>query len=104
MSTPFTVIQRMTTAVRSPANEKVTCPLCRHVAVGGDSSGSLFKAFFYQGIHHIFTGYDHLLFISALVLAATTFCDLIKVATAFTIAHTITLSLAAITSFLRPRG
>jgi hydrogenase/urease accessory protein HupE len=58
-------------------------------------SGSLFKAFFYQGIHHILTGYDHLLFIIALVLAATTFCDLIKVVTAFTIAHTITLSLAA---------
>ena len=58
-------------------------------------SGSLFKAFFYQGIHHILTGYDHLLFISALVLAATTFWDLIKVVTAFTIAHTITLSLAA---------
>ena len=58
-------------------------------------SESLFKAFFYQGIHHIFTGYDHLLFISALVLAATTFWDLIKVVTAFTIAHTITLSLAA---------
>jgi hydrogenase/urease accessory protein HupE len=58
-------------------------------------SGSLFKAFFYQGVHHILTGYDHLLFISALVLAATTFWDLIKVVTAFTIAHTITLSLAA---------
>jgi hydrogenase/urease accessory protein HupE len=58
-------------------------------------SGSLFKAFFYQGIHHIFTGYDHLLFVSALVLAATTFWDLIKVVTAFTMAHTITLSLAA---------
>jgi hydrogenase/urease accessory protein HupE len=58
-------------------------------------SGSLFKAFFYQGIHHILTGYDHLLFICALVLAATTFWDLINVVTAFTIAHTITLSLAS---------
>ena len=37
MSTPFTVIQRMTTAVRLPGNEKVTCPLRRHVAVGGDA-------------------------------------------------------------------
>lgn len=41
-------------------------------------SGSLFKAFFYHGIHHILTGYDHLLFISALVLAATTFWNLDK--------------------------
>jgi hypothetical protein len=36
------------------------------------------------------------LFISALVLAATTLWDLIKVVTAFTVAHTITLTLAAL--------
>lgn len=63
-----------------------------------DPSGSvsLFKAFFYHGIHHILTGYDHLLFISALVLATGTFWELIKVVTAFTIAHTITLTLATV--------
>jgi hydrogenase/urease accessory protein HupE len=66
--------------------------------------GSLFKAFFYQGVHHILTGYDHLLFISALVLAATTFWDLVKVVTAFTIAHTITLSLAAFNLVSLPQG
>jgi hypothetical protein len=62
---------------------------------GQSGSGSLFKSFFYEGIHHILTGYDHLLFVSALVLAATTFWDLIKVVTTFTIAHTITLTLGA---------
>ena len=59
-------------------------------------SESLFKAFFYQGIRHILTGYDHLLFVTALVLAATTLWDLIKVVSAFTLAHTITLTLAAL--------
>jgi hydrogenase/urease accessory protein HupE len=59
-------------------------------------SRSLFVAFVCQGVRHILTGYDHLLFVSALVLAATTFWDLIKVVTAFTIAHTITLTLAAL--------
>ena len=58
-------------------------------------SESLFKAFFYQGIRHILTGYDHLLFVTALVLAATTLWDLIKVVSTFTLAHTITLTLAA---------
>jgi hypothetical protein len=58
-------------------------------------SGSLFKAFFYHGVRHILTGYDHLLFIGALVLAANTFWELVKVVTAFTLAHTITLTLAA---------
>jgi hydrogenase/urease accessory protein HupE len=66
--------------------------------------GSLFKAFFYHGIHHILTGYDHLLFISALVLAATTFWNLIKVVTAFTVAHTITLTLAAFNLVSLPQG
>jgi len=57
---------------------------------------SLFKAFFYAGVHHILTGYDHLLFVSALVLAATTLWELVKVVSAFTVAHTITLTLAAL--------
>jgi hydrogenase/urease accessory protein HupE len=59
-------------------------------------SESLFKAFFFHGVHHILTGYDHLLFVSALVLAATTLWDLIKVVSTFTLAHTITLTLAAL--------
>jgi hydrogenase/urease accessory protein HupE len=58
-------------------------------------SASLFKAYFYQGVRHILTGYDHLLFVTALVLAATTLWELIKVVATFTLAHTITLTLAA---------
>jgi hydrogenase/urease accessory protein HupE len=64
--------------------------------LGRTGSGSLFIAFFYHGIHHILTGYDHLLFVGALVLAATTLWDLVKVVSAFTLAHTITLTLAAL--------
>jgi len=60
------------------------------------SKSSLFKAYLYHGIHHILTGYDHLLFVSALVLAAISFWDLVKVVSAFTLAHTITLTLAAL--------
>jgi hydrogenase/urease accessory protein HupE len=56
----------------------------------------LFKEYVAHGIHHILTGYDHLLFISALVLAAVSVWDLVKVVSAFTLAHTITLTLAAL--------
>lgn len=52
--------------------------------------------FFERGVHHILTGYDHLLFVVALVLGATTLWDLVKVVTAFTVAHSITLTLAAL--------
>ncbi len=52
------------------------------------------NGYFRHGVMHILAGYDHLLFIGALVLATVTLWDLIKVVTAFTLAHTITLTLA----------
>ena len=45
---------------------------------------------------HILTGYDHLLFVSALVLAAQGVWDLVKVVSAFTIAHSLTLTLSVL--------
>ncbi len=56
--------------------------------------GPTVRDYLKHGIMHILTGYDHLLFVSALVLAATGFWDLIKVVSAFTLAHTVTLTLA----------
>ncbi|HYF50161.1 MAG TPA: HupE/UreJ family protein [Planctomycetota bacterium] len=53
------------------------------------------RVFLKHGIEHILEGWDHLLFVSALTLAAFSFWDLVKVVTAFTIAHTITLALSA---------
>jgi hydrogenase/urease accessory protein HupE len=52
------------------------------------------KTYFVHGIKHILTGYDHLLFLCALVLGAASLWNLIKIVTAFTIAHSITLTLA----------
>jgi hydrogenase/urease accessory protein HupE len=54
----------------------------------------LTKEYIRHGVMHILTGYDHLLFISALVLAVVTLWDLVKVITAFTLAHSVTLSLS----------
>jgi hypothetical protein len=53
-------------------------------------------AFLRHGIAHIMGGYDHLLFVAGLVLAVTSLWDLLKVVTAFTLAHTITLTLAVL--------
>lgn len=55
---------------------------------------AIVKTYLIHGIHHILTGYDHLLFLCALVLGAIGLWDLIKIVTAFTIAHSITLTLA----------
>lgn len=63
---------------------------------------ALAAAFVRHGILHILTGYDHLLFVAALLLAVTTFWDLVKVISAFTLAHTLTLALAALDIFRLP--
>jgi hydrogenase/urease accessory protein HupE len=54
-----------------------------------------FKQFLVLGIEHILLGFDHLCFLLALLLVATTLGSVIKIVTSFTIAHSITLALAA---------
>ena len=48
----------------------------------------------YLGIHHIWTGFDHLLFVFGLLLLVKKKSTLIWTITAFTIAHSLTLALA----------
>ncbi|MBI3450423.1 MAG: HupE/UreJ family protein [Acidobacteria bacterium] len=59
-------------------------------------SAAPFRQYLRHGIEHILGGYDHLLFICALVLTAATLGDLIKVVSAFTFAHSITLALSVL--------
>jgi hydrogenase/urease accessory protein HupE len=53
-------------------------------------------SFFALGVEHIVTGYDHLLFLAALLLVCKNLREAAAVITFFTIAHSITLSLAAL--------
>jgi hydrogenase/urease accessory protein HupE len=48
------------------------------------------------GVEHILTGYDHLLFLLALLIGASNFWRVLGIVTAFTVAHSITLSLAVL--------
>ena len=59
-------------------------------------------SFFPLGIEHILTGYDHLLFLLALMLRGGGLWSLLKIITAFTIAHSITLALAALDVIVLP--
>jgi hydrogenase/urease accessory protein HupE len=59
-------------------------------------------SFFPLGIEHILTGYDHLLFLLALMLRGGGLWSLLKIITAFTIAHSITLALAALDLVVLP--
>jgi hypothetical protein len=52
--------------------------------------------FFRLGAHHIATGYDHLLFLLGLLLFRQSLARVAAVITAFTVAHSLTLALAAL--------
>jgi hypothetical protein len=87
------------TAVFSPGLEHWTLP------AGDESWLVTFAAFVGEGVAHIWTGYDHLAFLLLLLLPTVLARNLrstpraaavsvIKVVTAFTLAHSITLALA----------
>jgi hypothetical protein len=57
---------------------------------------AVIRRFVPEGIHHILIGPDHLLFLVGLLLLGGTIRQLAVVVTAFTVAHSITLSLAAL--------
>ncbi|KAF0192632.1 MAG: lnt [Gammaproteobacteria bacterium] len=81
-------------------------------ALGAENRLGQFVDYFRDGARHIWIGYDHILFLIALLLpsvlqrrngrwygvgdARTAVTDTLKIVTAFTLAHSITLSLAAL--------
>jgi hydrogenase/urease accessory protein HupE len=60
------------------------------------------KKFIPAGVHHIFIGPDHILFIIGLLLLGGSMGRLLKIVTAFTVAHSITLALAALNVYNPP--
>src|SRR5688572_10002650 len=69
-----------------------------YVYYAGTTQGALavLGTFIPSGIHHIMIGPDHILFLVGLLLLGGTWLTLLRIVTAFTIGHSITLSLAAL--------
>jgi hypothetical protein len=81
-------------------------------AVFADGAGQGFASFVRDGIRHIWIGYDHILFLLSLLLPAVlaragagwravarpgaALADVLRIVTAFSLAHSITLSAAAL--------
>jgi len=63
---------------------------------------AVIEKFLPSGIHHILIGPDHLLFLVGLLLLGGSIRRLLLIVTAFTLAHSITLSLAALNVFTPP--
>ncbi len=72
------------------------------IAIQAGQSASGAGSFFSLGIEHILFGFDHLLFLLALVLRGGNLWSLLKIVTAFTIAHSITLALAVFNILVLP--
>jgi hypothetical protein len=53
-------------------------------------------AYVWLGAKHMVTGYDHLLFIFGVIFFLTRFADVVKFITAFTVGHSITLTLGTL--------
>ena len=63
---------------------------------GSQGALAVFGTYLKHGIDHILLGYDHLLFVLALMLIVRSTRVLVWTITAFTIAHSITLALATL--------
>lgn len=70
--------------------------------IGKDAGPQGAASFFTLGIEHILTGYDHLLFLLVLILRGGGLLQLLKIVTAFTVAHTVTLGLAVFDVIVLP--
>ncbi|PWU19179.1 MAG: hypothetical protein C5B50_07180 [Verrucomicrobia bacterium] len=55
-----------------------------------------FADFLVLGVKHIWTGYDHLLFLFGLLIVTRNFVSALKIITCFTLAHSITLAVATL--------
>jgi hypothetical protein len=80
---------RQVDAVLKPAQPSLKLALAK-------PSGLAVPAYLKLGIEHILTGSDHLLFVLGLLLLVGPGWRLVKTVTAFTVAHSITLALAAL--------
>jgi hydrogenase/urease accessory protein HupE len=68
----------------------------------GQGTVAVIRKFVQAGIRHILIGPDHLLFIIGLLLLGGSMRRLALIVTAFTLAHSVTLSLAALNIFSPP--
>jgi hypothetical protein len=65
-------------------------------AAAEESAGSGLGRYVGIGVEHIATGYDHLVFLLGLLLLASRAGEVVTIVTGFTVAHSLTLALAAL--------
>jgi HupE/UreJ protein len=89
-------------ALRQQSILTADAPALRFFAGTTQGRWSVIRTFVASGIEHILIGPDHVLFLIGLLLPGGTIRRLALIVTAFTIGHSITLSLAALDIFSPP--
>lgn len=72
-------------------------------ATGGAALGTSLVDYVILGVRHIWTGYDHLAFLLALLLIGGSVAEVARIVTGFTVAHSITLAIAVL-GYARPEA
>ena len=87
-----------TTLARIEAHGQIREFVFRRGAVYRAQPGALATALQYLqlGVGHIIVGYDHIAFLLALLLSGASIAAVVKIVTAFTAAHSLTLALAVL--------
>ena len=80
-------------------NDRFVAELGTQQSLSGWAS---FKRFFVLGVEHILIGYDHLLFLAGLILVCQRFSEMAIIISCFTVAHSLTLALAALNFIVLP--
>lgn len=98
--------QALVTIVQLAENDQPNPPTTRHVVFTPAAPTLALRSFhakrrqFFDflslGVGHILTGYDHILFLISLLVVGGGLRELWKIVTAFTLAHSVTLSLAVL--------
>ena len=102
VSIPGLAAQRTDVLVRfqplegTPSTVRLTPKAPSYVVPGAAEGGSVFASYLGLGFEHILEGWDHLLFVFALLLLIRDPWRLVGAITAFTVAHSITLALAVL--------
>ena len=90
------VLLRLQPLDQSPTTVRLTPDAPAHFVLAEPTTGEVFLSYLVLGFEHILEGLDHLLFVFALMLLIRDRWRLVAAITAFTVAHSITLALAAL--------
>ena len=71
-------------------------PSCSFGSAGASRGGSSFFDYLALGVEHLLTGWDHMVFVLALLLLAERAREVVGLVTSFTVAHSVTLALSAL--------